>query len=276
MINEQRALEILKEIGLGKSEIDVYLDLLKSRASTATDISKRIHQHRSNVYDALKRLQNKSLVVEIVEEGRKLFEAQNPETLLSYWRQRESEIRDLLPTLTNFSVKKRENEFVSVSYGTTRIRTIIDELMGLKKEVILWGLPGNVDEILGGGFVKGKWEEMGKKKIPTKLLYSEFFPNISKVEKKVCQQIRYTEVREKTNAGVIICEDNVIMLLFTQPLMIIEMKGKEIAHWYKAQFFHSWRKAREPMTSGKRAVKRTTTFISNFKRHLGILKIVQR
>src|SRR3989344_5785844 len=115
---EERTKEILTEIGLGKIEVAVYMDLLVNKSSTAAEIAKRAKQHRSNVYDALKHLQQKGFVLEAVEEGKKLFEARGPEIIQSYIQQKSIEIKDVLPFLDSLSRKRKSNpNTISVSYG---------------------------------------------------------------------------------------------------------------------------------------------------------------
>lgn len=45
-----------ESVGVPKMQTAVYLDLLKNKASTATQVSKRTKMHRANVYDTLTKL----------------------------------------------------------------------------------------------------------------------------------------------------------------------------------------------------------------------------
>lgn len=47
----------------------IYLDLLKNKESTATQVSKRTKMHRANVYDTLTKLKERNLVYSSSKEG---------------------------------------------------------------------------------------------------------------------------------------------------------------------------------------------------------------
>jgi len=51
-----------ESIGIPKMQTTVYLDLLKNKESTATEVSKRTKMHRANVYDTLTKLKERNLV----------------------------------------------------------------------------------------------------------------------------------------------------------------------------------------------------------------------
>ena len=74
----------MKEIGLTKAEIDVYLILLKSEQMIASEITKQVQMQRPNVYDALERLIEKGLVNYVIKKNLKFFKATPPEKLRDY------------------------------------------------------------------------------------------------------------------------------------------------------------------------------------------------
>ena len=77
-------LEILTEIGLTKSEIKVYLAMLKLGQTTSGKIVDEAKITRSKIYDILERLKNKGLVSFITKDSTKYFSATNPNNLLNY------------------------------------------------------------------------------------------------------------------------------------------------------------------------------------------------
>jgi len=62
MENLPEYIEALRGIGLSKNESKVYLALLKLGSSNVISIAKTSTVHRVNVYDALKKLQERGLV----------------------------------------------------------------------------------------------------------------------------------------------------------------------------------------------------------------------
>ena len=74
----------LEEIGLTKSEIKVYLALLKLGQTTAGPIVDEAKVTRSKIYDILERLKNKGLVSHIIKESTKYFSATSPTNIIEY------------------------------------------------------------------------------------------------------------------------------------------------------------------------------------------------
>src|SRR5690606_35097892 len=84
------------------------------------------------------------------------------------------EIKDILPSLEEMSKKKIANQGTSISYGITRVRSIFQKAMVLNEEISLWGIPRNIEEILGESFLEGMFmRERGKKKKVTRFLYNK-------------------------------------------------------------------------------------------------------
>ncbi|MFW6015535.1 MAG: helix-turn-helix domain-containing protein, partial [bacterium] len=74
-MDEEKVYNAFEEVGIPEMQTMVYLDLLKNNESGATEISKRTEMHRSNVYDTLRKLQEKNLVYTTEKEGKKIFAA---------------------------------------------------------------------------------------------------------------------------------------------------------------------------------------------------------
>src|SRR3990167_704694 len=61
----------------------VYLDLLKYKESTATQVSKRTKMHRANVYDTLTKLKERNLVYLSNKEGKQVFVALSTDLIVN-------------------------------------------------------------------------------------------------------------------------------------------------------------------------------------------------
>ena len=143
---EDKLIELLRSLGLSKNEIEVYLDLLKNKASTAYSIGSRINQHRPTVYESLEKLMQKGFIVEIQEESRKLYQTKEYTAIEEYLKQKQVELQQITPYLKNISNTTMPTGAISVSYGLTRLRTIISNILEPNQEILIWILPKNVDE----------------------------------------------------------------------------------------------------------------------------------
>ncbi len=74
----------LREIGLSKSESEVYLELLKIGGQPASILAKRLGAKRTSLYPVLKSLTEKGLVLAYTKGSVKYFVANDPNSLVAY------------------------------------------------------------------------------------------------------------------------------------------------------------------------------------------------
>lgn len=91
--------QVLSDVGLTSSESKIYLSLVSSGPSPATDISKVTGIHRANVYSALYRLSKRGLVTTSKLDKHVLFSPNNPTVLLTLLKEKEDSLRSLIPQL---------------------------------------------------------------------------------------------------------------------------------------------------------------------------------
>ena len=113
---------LLEDIGLTKSEINVYLALLELGSSSTGKIVDKSGASSSKIYEILDRLMQKGLVSYVVKSGVKYFEAADPNRILDYVNEKESrlikqkeKIKSLIPELElkrKISKYKSEEEVI--------------------------------------------------------------------------------------------------------------------------------------------------------------------
>lgn len=238
---EDKLVRLLESLGLTKNEVEVYIDLLKNRASTAYSIANRIGQHRAGVYDALRRLQQVGFIVEIQDENRKLYQTKEYTAIEEYLKQKQTELKEIVPYLKDVSNVEMPQGAISVSYGMTRVRTIFSSIFSLKQEILIWVLPKNVDLILGEWFLKEINETIVKNEIPVKIIYSEYFEPIKEITKNSFTETRY--IKEDTNIFTIVCSDSVFLVVLGNPVTVVEMKNMDIAEGFRSRFLTLWQKS---------------------------------
>lgn len=243
---EEKLIELLKSIGLSNSEVEVYLDLLKNRASSAYLVARRINQHRSGVYEAIRKLQQRGFIVEIQEKNKKLYQTKEHTAIEEYLNQKQAELKEIAPYLKEVSNTEMPSGAISVSYGLTRLRTVFSNILDLKKEISIWIIPKNVNEVLGEWFLKEINEALIKKEIPAKIIYSERFDSMREIPKNALTEVRYID--EDTNIFTIVCSDIVILTVLADPVTVIEMKNIDIADGFKSRFFRFWENTKKSRT----------------------------
>ena len=91
--------EVLSNFGLTEAEVRLYLELLKMGVATATDLAKYTNTNRTFTYDRLKKLLNSGLISYIIKDNKKYFKAAEPSQLLSILREKEEQVKSILPEL---------------------------------------------------------------------------------------------------------------------------------------------------------------------------------
>ncbi len=238
---EEKFIELLKSIGLTENEIDVYIDLLKNKASTAYLVAQRINQHRSSVYGAIRKLQHMGFIVEIRNEKRKLYQTKEYTAIEEYLKQKQVELHEISSYLKNISNTKMPEGSISVSYGLTRLRAALSSILNLKQEILIWILPKNVEAILGEWFLKEINETAIKKEIPIKVIHTKQFDDTEKITKNNLLNTRY--INEEANIFTILCSDIVFLIVLANPITVIEMKNDNIAEGFKSRFYIFWERA---------------------------------
>ena len=238
---EDKLIELLMSIGLGKNEIEVYLDVLKNRASTAYAIANRINQHRSGVYESLKKLMQRGFIVEFQDEKRKLYQTRESTAIEEYLNQKQTDLSELRPYLQTISNTEIPEDSVSVSYGLTRLRTMFSNLSELNQEILIWTLPKSTETTIGEWFLTEMKSKILGGKTPVKIIGSRELESIKGLDKTPLTEIKYMD--EESNIFTIVCADKVFLIVLGNPVAIIEMKNEVISTGFKARFDTFWSRA---------------------------------
>ena len=119
--------ETLKELGLGKNEIKVYITLIKEGTLAIPDIAKKSSVHRVNVYDSIRQLIEIGMVSYKEIEKKKYYSATNPKNLTLILKQKEEKIKAIIPQLETF-YHESENK-AQIFEGLDGIKKILNDML---------------------------------------------------------------------------------------------------------------------------------------------------
>jgi sugar-specific transcriptional regulator TrmB len=243
----------LEKIGLTKSEIKVYLSLLKLGQTTTGPIVDDSKVTRSKIYDILERLKNKGLVSHITKESTKYFSAADPNSILDYLDNKEKEIKkdkesikDLLPQLilqTQLSKNKKIAEvFIGIKGMENAFNQVIKEV---KQDEVFYafgaGVGENVEQIKN--FFNNLHRKRIKKKIKSKIIFNKIskglFPS---QEKSNIVQKRYLDIT--TPAAINIYKDFTLIAILNKDPITFIVKNVETANSFKEYFKVMWKIAK--------------------------------
>lgn len=242
---EEKTAQVLESIGLNKNEIKIYLDLVKYTNSSALEISKRTKIHRSNTYDAIRKLIERGFISEIVEERKRLFKAMGPEKIRDYVKQQQQEIDLIIPYLKNVSCEQKNDDGVTIAKGVFAVREALKGLLDLNQPVYAFGASKWALNSLGVGFMQEFHAERVKKKISMKHIYSaDSVDRIMQLKKVKLLDVKCFPNKYCSVVTTNVCGDTVLLLIFSNPLTSITIKNKEMAESYREYFDVLWNKAK--------------------------------
>lgn len=135
--------EILQTMGLNTNEAKVYEALLKLGVTTANKIALEAKIQRRNVYDTIKKLKEKGLCSEYVEENIKKFKAINPQRLLDMLKEKEEALQQTLPKMVEHYEAISKVEEAIVYRGMEAIKNLYWDVVKVGEDYYTIGARGN-------------------------------------------------------------------------------------------------------------------------------------
>jgi len=235
---------ILEEAGLTNAEAKIYLMLLKSGNSLAGRISRDTGIHRRSVYDAIERLIEKGLVSYIKTNNRKYFQAEDPKRFLDILKEKEDNIKGVLPELEGLRSFGKEAKETTFYRGKLALRSIFDDQIREGKEILVLGGSENVNEIMGYYFIHYD-KERKKKNIKVKIIFKEGVKGNGYVNKIPLADIRFIPDKNSSPLAINIYGDKTAIILWTHEPIGILIKEKAIAEGYRKYFDIMWNSAKK-------------------------------
>ena len=171
MTNE--TLKTLESLGLSQNEAKVYLTLLKTGLTTATEIARESKLHRPNVYDSIHTLIDKGLASFITIEKTKKFKATHPKNLVLLLKQKEIDLQKIIPQLElEETLCNSKESFAEINQGLKAFRIAFFNLLDYNKTIYAFGIPKNVPQIVSS-FINNFHKKRIEKKITMLHIYNE-------------------------------------------------------------------------------------------------------
>ncbi len=230
----------LIEAGLGKSETDIYLALLRLGKTTVTRLTQETGIHRTYIYDVLEKLKEKGLISQITEENKQYFRATDPERIKEYLLEKVSIVDNLIPELNKMKNQSKDETNVEVYKGKEGMKTILNDLIKERKNYYAFGALKEFESILpifSEQFVK----KVDKLKIQEKVILEE---GIEIIEAKK-HEYKYLPKEYLFLNGIMIYSDRVAFFIWKEPYIQILIKNKDMAKSYITQFNLLWKLAKK-------------------------------
>jgi sugar-specific transcriptional regulator TrmB len=211
-MNYQNTL-ILKELGLQEHEAMVYIELLQLGSSPASVLAKETGLKRTTVYPILKELTRKGFVSLFYKNSKRLYRAQQPQKISSYYERKLEAFNGIIPVLK--SLEKKQVQGMGLRFIET-----LDELKQFYGEV-LSEYKGKEYYIIGSA---NSWEglepeffiqfrkDRAKNKIRTKLLLSDESRLVSPNDLSLLREVTFLPKGYGFKSTIDIYKDQVLII----------------------------------------------------------------
>ena len=183
----------------------------------------------------------KGLIGYILENNVKLFQAVSPERVVELLREKEKYVSEALPRMMELFTKTKEKEETNFYKGRNGLKTVFEDQISTKKEILVLGASPLAYDILRFYF-KCFDKRRAKSKIRARIIFNKqrTLPNIPYSE------VRFLPEKYHSPLAVNIYGDKVALVLWSKenPLAIV-IKNKEISEGYRKYFELLWKFARQ-------------------------------
>lgn len=235
----------LTDVGFSKNEAKVYLSLLRLGPSTAGVIAARANIHRTNVYDALDRLTEKSIVTYIFKGNKKYFEAVNPSQITDILKERMAKFESAVPTLQLDYQQSKDATKAQIFEGVVGIKAITNDMLREGKSIVAFGIPKDMAERIKS-FVSIFHKRRIEKKIHMKHLYdADSKERIAYLNTLPYSEAAFIQHEYGSPATTTIYGDKVAFYIWSDPPASILIESKRMAEQYRKYFDILWKMAKE-------------------------------
>jgi len=237
--------EALREFGLTDKEVRVYLASLKLGTALVQDIAKKAGTYRTYTYEILKSLKEKGLVSHAIKSGKQYFEVAEPEKLINILNEKKSKINKILPDLKNIYESIIEKPKIELYEGKEGLKTILDDLIKTKKEILVYSSTRKQQQLLQfyfPNYIKRRVKEKIKIKVLTEK--SKETLELHKKDKQELREMRFLPKGFEFPTATNIYGNKVAILsLEKEPIGVI-IEDEAIAKTQKMIFELMWKQAK--------------------------------
>lgn len=244
--------QILEEIGLTKTEIKIYLSLLKLGQSTTTKIVKDAKIYASKVYEFLDKLIQKGLVSYVIKSNKKHFSATEPEFLKEFLKEKQREIQEQQKEISNIlpqlkAIKKSGEDTIQseIYEGLRGVKSVYEKIISTLQKgetQYIIGAPRIANELIEG-FLLDWHKRRIKKGIKCKYIYDSDVRDYGRIREEMpLTKVRYLPKKIASPVWIEIFKDNIVIgHIKGKNAVLFLIKDKEIVQGYLNYFDLIWK-----------------------------------
>lgn len=249
----EKQTETLRNLGLSKSQISIYIASLEYGILSVLELSKITKISRQQIYDDTEKLIELGLLEITRKQGKKYIPA--PASKLSKLAEKKIaslqsilfEINNMVPALEELSTEKRNKVRVKYFEGLDKIKEAYEEELFSATNTEILSLAGLIDNVFDY-FPEKYWEKWNQKfvqsKSTTRMLVhnSDIAKKHSLFDKAFKRETRYLE-RFPLKVNIDIFNNTVLIVSFTEQFAVW-IDSEVISQSYRIMFNTLWYQAK--------------------------------
>lgn len=244
--------KILAKLGLTETESKIYMILLRLGSTHVTPVIKKAELHRATVYDVLDRLIEKGLVNYVIKEGKRFYEAAQPERFDVILEEKQKELdeqkltfKKIKPELDGLKKLSKEKQEAEIYQGKQGLKTVMEEVLRQKETFYALGAQGNFQKYIPE-YHKYWHMQIYKRKIPMYMIYAEKCRELrTKLEPLPGAKVKYIKKLYDGPSTTNFYGDTVLIVTWSEQPLVIKVRNKNLAENYKHFFNMIWKLAKE-------------------------------
>jgi hypothetical protein len=247
--------ELLKKLGFGEKEIEVYLTILKHGKISPAHIARLTGIKRPTVYSITKELLEKEVIVEDLASKQSFFIALPPEDLKNLIHVEERKLQ-AKKHLISKAVQELQGYTRDVKYSIPKIQFVYEEDLEkfLYKQAALWNESVMKDDKTWWGFqdpdfvkqyqawIDWYWTKAVPPGLTLQLLSNQSPVEVEMANKGYIQRIiKFWKNTNNVTATTWVCGDYLIMIMTSKnPHYLVQIHDRVLAHNMREMFKTIW------------------------------------
>ncbi|HEY4509051.1 MAG TPA: helix-turn-helix domain-containing protein [Candidatus Paceibacterota bacterium] len=235
----------LKEVGLKKNEVKIYLYLLQNGLSTPPQIAKGTGILRTNCYNTIQTLQEKDVVGEQRKGSRKIYIARDPQSLKLSLARRIEAVDRILPDLRGLYATQKNKPTFQFYDGFEEVKQIYE--ISLSAESIYATGSMNKLENLDPKFFSKYIKSINKNKIIfydllSKDSQSQSFKTITNLTNSLYSTKFMPEQYKESLTDLFVWDNNIALISLDEPIFGTIITNPPLAQTFKTLLKIIWDK----------------------------------
>jgi sugar-specific transcriptional regulator TrmB len=244
-------MDVYEALGLTEGEEKVYRALVSLTKSTTGPIYKKANVSQSKVYEILDRLQKKGLAAYVIINNITYWSPAHPRNYLEHVQDelkqleaRKKILEEKLPSIAAEEPDVQDEAQVYVGYnGFKSVLYRFSETFEPGDEHIVFGAASAIEGPYAN-FVKKYLKEMVEQGIKLRFLYGEQMRGFADSFLSDLQ-VKKRFIPGLTPTTTLIGKDRVLLMMYREPVKVIEIRGKDLAKSYATFFESIWKMAKK-------------------------------